>query len=79
MPTEDVQLDGDIFNLFEEQFKRIVSEADTVGSVDEETGCVKDYATSKGRLEGGSFRVWISSLTDTFHCPVKIQVLEGIW
>jgi hypothetical protein len=57
MPTEDVQLDRDILNLFEEQLKCIVSEADTVGSVDEEAGCVKDDATCKGRLEGGTFRM----------------------
>jgi hypothetical protein len=57
MPTEDVQLNSDILNLLEEQFERIVTEADIVGSVDEEAGCVKDDATCKGRLEGGIFRI----------------------
>ena len=77
MPTEDIQLDRDIFNLFEEQFKRIVSEADTVGSVDEEAGCVKDDATCKSRLEGGTFRMWSHRLTGTFHCPGKIRRSYG--
>ena len=57
MPSEDVQLNRDILNLFEEQFERIVTEADIVGSVDKETGCVKDDATCKGRLEGQIFRM----------------------
>ena len=57
MPTEDVQFNRDILNLFEEQFKRIVTEADIVSSVDKEAGCVKDDAACKGRLEGEIFRM----------------------
>jgi hypothetical protein len=57
MPTKNVQLNRDILNLFEEQFKRIVTEADIISSVDKEAGCVKDDATCKGRLEGEIFRM----------------------
>jgi hypothetical protein len=57
MPTENVQLNRDILNLFEEQFKRIVTEADIISSVDKEADCIKDDATSKGRLEGEIFRM----------------------
>lgn len=57
MPTENVQLNRDILNLFEEQFERIVTEADIVGRVDKEAGCVKDDATCKSRLNGGIFRM----------------------
>jgi hypothetical protein len=57
MPTENVQLNRDILNLFEEQFERIVTEADIVGRVDKEAGCVKDDAACKGRLKGGIFRM----------------------
>jgi hypothetical protein len=50
MSTEDVQLNRHVFDLLEEDFERIITECDTIGSVDEEAGCVEDDATCKGSL-----------------------------